>query len=498
VFSVRLGRKGVAMSVTRLMACGSALLLSLLVPAVADAGRYGVRDLRALSGPSPFTAGCPGAAFDATNITGHELESTITVSPSNPRHIVAAWKQDVGPDSTRSDLVASSRDRGRTWTRHTIPGLSRCTGGIADGATDPWLSAGPSGTVYFIGGALFLSAEPAGAIVASRSTDDGRTWAIPATVAPPDTRNDKPAVTADPARRGRAYAIWANWDRTFNFPFANLLLSARTDDGGATWSEPVAVDAPPSNALDQASVIVVLGDGTLVAVYTRQSFFPDFTATQQFLASRSRDGGRTWLPPVEIASMPLQPFSDPETGEELPSPQFVTAAAGKHGDVYVAWEHDASAAAGGIDVATSRDGARTWSVYALPGVSAYAFEPSLAVDSHGTVGLTWYDLRNDRPGDAALTADVWFAHSHRGRAPWHQTHVAGPTDLRTAPLPRHNRVGEYQGLAALGGQGFAAIFTLAAPLARNGPTDVFFARIAPGHCRHHGRCNRDGPAALAR
>jgi hypothetical protein len=39
-------------------------------------------------------------------------------------------------------------------------------------------------------------------------------------------------------------------------------------------------------------------------------------------------------------------------------------------------------------------------------VRGFAFEPAIAVDAHGTVGATWYDLRNDRPGDAALTADV--------------------------------------------------------------------------------------------
>ncbi len=110
---------------------------------------------------------------------------------------------------------------------------------------------------------------------------------------------------------------------------------------------------------------------------------------------------------------------------------------------------------------------------------AFAFKPAVAVDSHGTVGVTWYDLRNDRPGDGALTADVWFAHSDDGGTSWRQTHVAGPTDLRTAPLPGHNYVGEYQGLAALRGRGFAAVFTLAGPQAQDGPTDIFFARIGP-------------------
>jgi hypothetical protein len=64
---------------------------------------------------------------------------------------------------------------------------------------------------------------------------------------------------------------------------------------------------------------------------------------------------------------------------------------------------------------------------------------------------------------------------------WGQIHVAGPTNLRIAPLPAHNYVGEYQGLAGLTrGRGFAAVFTLAAPQAKDGPTDIFFARIEPG------------------
>ena len=124
--------------------------VSAAMPAVAAAHPYRV-DLRQVSGPSPFSRGCPGSAFDSTMITGQEVEPSITVNPANPRDIVGTWKQDVGPDSTRSDLVASSLDAGRTWRRSTIPGLSRCTGGTADGGSDPWVSAGLDGTVYFSG-----------------------------------------------------------------------------------------------------------------------------------------------------------------------------------------------------------------------------------------------------------------------------------------------------------------------------------------------------------
>jgi hypothetical protein len=113
----------------------------------------------------------------------------------------------------------------------------------------------------------------------------------------------------------------------------------------------------------------------------------------------------------------------------------------------------------------------------LPGVSAFSFEPAIAVDQHGTVGVIWYDLRNDVPGDAVLTADIWFAHSDNRGMSWRQTHVAGPTDIRTGPIA-NNRVGEYQGLAGLG-RGFAAVFTLRTPQAKDGPSDIFFARILP-------------------
>src|SRR5947199_7575318 len=77
------------------------------VPAGAAARPYTV-DLRQVSGPSPFAGGCPGTAFDATMITGQETEPSITVNPANSRNLVGTWKQDVGPDSTRSDLIGSS------------------------------------------------------------------------------------------------------------------------------------------------------------------------------------------------------------------------------------------------------------------------------------------------------------------------------------------------------------------------------------------------------
>jgi hypothetical protein len=197
---------------------------------------------------------------------------------------------------------------------------------------------------------------------------------------------------------------------------------------------------------------------------------------------RSPDRGSTWSAPVQVAAQPIAPIPDPETGDALPNQDltFHSAAVAPDGTVYVAWDRDSSATSGTIDIAKSSDGGLSWSApTALPDVTAFTFQPAIAVDAHGTVGVIWYDNRNDVLGDAPRTTDVWFAHSADGGSSWHQRHVAGPFDFRTAPRPGGDlRLGEYQGLAGLR-RGFAATFTQAAPQAEDGPTDIFFARIGP-------------------
>ena len=454
------------------LAVGSALLLSVLLPGVASAWPPHVKRLQAISGPSPFAAGCPGALFDDTNITGRELETAIAVNPADRRNIIATWKQDVGPDSTRSDLVASSQDGGKTWTRTTIPDLTVCTGGTADLGSDPWVSAGGDGTVYFSGLAADISTDPpTTAVVASHSGDGGLTWPSVATVAPPLQGNETDAITGSPTLDGHAYTVWANF--TFDLPRTNTLEFSRTTDSGTTWSAPVLIDQPGPFAWDVAPRLLVLADGTLLTLFAQTDLEAGFAV---HYAARSLDEGQTWLPPVQVGPhLPLTEFVHPEF--DLPQPHFPSAAVAPDGTAYLAFENNSSGTSGGIGVAKSRDGGLTWTSSMLPGVSAYAFEPAIAVDKKGTVGVMWYDLRNDRLGDSALTADVWFAHSRNRGASWRQTHVAGPTDLQTSP--GHNYVGEYQGLAGLR-RGFAAAFTLASPQAQNGPTDIFFAQIGPG------------------
>jgi Neuraminidase (sialidase) len=468
------------------VALGSAMLIALATMTAAAATGppggtpYRVKNLTVASGPSPFAAGCPGGFHDELKTTGLVVEPAIAVNPNNPRNLIASWKQDISPVyNARDDLVASSLDGGKTWRRTTVPGLTRCTGGSSDTASDPWVSFGGDGTAYFGGQAGLVSTEPeAIAIVASRSRDGGRHWSAPVTVAPRQGGNEQPAITGSPTRPGHAYMTWSNFQLDVEPPWTNTVSFSRTTDRGATWSPPVLVDQAGPFAIDQAPRIQVLPNGTLLAIFARADFA---TGRATIQVVRSLDEGRTWLPAIEAGSKQLlDEFRDPETNEILPQPGYPSSTVAPDGTVYTTYEHSTSPTSGAIGVVRSRDGGRTWTTITLPGVSAFAFEPAIAVDRHGTVGVIWYDLRNDRPGDSATTADLWFAHSTDRGATWHQIHVGGPTDLRTAAPGAQNRFGEYQGLAGLR-KGFGAIFGLATPQARNGPTDIFFAHISPGH-----------------
>ena len=462
------------MCVRSFLAVGSALLVSALLAAAASAGPYKVKNLQAISGPSPFAAGCPGALFDDTNITGHELETMITVNPANPRNIIATWKQDVGPDSTRSDLVASSQNGGKTWTRTTIPDLTVCTGGTADTGSDPWLSAGGDGTVYFSGLAADISTDPpTTAVVASHSGDGGRTWPSVATVAPPLQGNETDAITGSPTLDGHAYTVWANF--TFDFPRTNTLEFSRTTDSGATWSPAVLIDQPGPFAWDQAPRLLVLPDGTLLTLFARTDLEAGFGA---HYAARSLDEGQTWLPPVELGPrLPLTEFLHPEFGH-LPQPHFPSAAVAPDGTAYVAFENNSSATSGGIGVAKSRDGGLTWSSSTLrPQRLRVRAGNRRRQEGHGrrhVVRPPQRPARRCRPYGRCLVR------------PLPQPRQLMAADARRRPHRPPNRTasrpqlrGRVPGARRAPPRVRRRLHT-GIPASQNGPTDIFFARIRPG------------------
>ncbi|MHB8494993.1 MAG: sialidase family protein, partial [Casimicrobiaceae bacterium] len=107
----------------------------------------------------------------------------------------------------------------------------------------------------------------------------------------------------------------------------------------------------------------------------------------------------------------------------------------------------------------SQDGGSTWSapvqVNRVPGVQA--FLPSVTVRADGTIGVLYFDMRNDTPDPTTLLVDAWLATSTDG-VNWSETHVAGPFDFDEAPLAEGGLfIGDYQGLGSAPGD-FTAFY----------------------------------------
>ena len=428
-----------------------------------------VEGMQRISSHTPFPGPC-GRDSPIVNV-GAEVEPYIAVHPRNPRRLAVAWMQDSG----RSNVVASSRDGGRTWTRALVPGLSECTGGVEPTAADPWLSFGAGRSLYLgsVVGTIPETTQPLTGMVASRSLDGGRSWRVPRFVQPVNGEFwDKPTITADPRRARRAYLVFDR--RTGEDAITGLSYVARTDDGGSTWSPlHVILDPGTSDSVPASNIMSILENGTLLNV----GFLYGAPERVQYLAQRSRDRGVTWSRRTKIGDAPnRQPVG--ATGAEVSALALPSTAVAPDGTVYVVWADLESTNASSVRIARSRDGGRSWSrARIVTRLSGQAFVPAVAVTGEGTVGVLYYRARPDDPADPEWTTDVLFSYSRDGARRWRTKRIARPFDLNTAERDGGELfLGDYEGLAGRP-HGFAAAFAQAKPRAKSGYSDIFFARL---------------------
>ncbi|GAC1524323.1 MAG: sialidase family protein [Thermoleophilaceae bacterium] len=470
----------------------AAVVIGLLLPAAsAKAGTEAESFLQPISMGSPFPA--DGCGVPGQRTPGSVGEPSLAVNPSNPRNLIGVWQQDrfVVDGGALSNLVGVSKDGGRSWQQVQVPGLSRCTGGSDERTSDPWVSIGPDGTAYLA--TLTFTEQPALAGLAgpttmrvSRSTDGGLSWGPPRTIVSDNLYDDRESVTADPRRAGAAYYVWVR--RLGLLGEQGVEYFSRTLDGGSTWSVPRPITLLTPGSLPDPTLVKVTPDGTLVNLYLLANGTPFLPSSAprvpwRVMAQTSTDQGASWSTPVQIADIdPPSAPSDPNSGAVVRAYNEISADVAPDGAVYVAWNVIRSSSSSEILFAKSTDGGRRWTgprPVATP--ATQAFLPSLAVAGDGTVGVSWDDFRNDRPGSRELTTDVFFAHSHDGGSSWQESHVAGSFDTLTAAPTDSTNVagrflGDFQAIAGLPA-GFGAVFAQGRPQAVHGGTDIFFARL---------------------
>jgi len=503
----------------RRFALATVLAVSVVAVGAAAGGILTVAQPVRVSGPSPF-AGCtnigPGTP-GAVNYVNSEVEPWVAVNPVDPKNIIGVWQQDRWSDGGARGLATGyTTDGGVTWNT-TAAKFTFCSGGTAanggdfERASDPWVTFSPNGAAYQISIA-FNGLDLTNAVTVSRSSSGGATWSDPTTLIRDSgvrdsswAFNDKESITADPFDSRYVYAVWDRLVSPNNKSRASIqglinsktfrgpIWFSRTINGGVSWEPARMIADPGSHNQTIGNQIDVLADGTLMDLFTEIVAHKNAGGNRgvHFPVVRSSDHGASWGDSVVIADDTSKGVKDPETRQPLRTGDGLPdIAVNRHpgtpgyGYAYVVWQGTSSPSAPSDDtiyLSRSTDGGSTWSgpksVNRTPNGAA-AFLPSVQVAADGTVGVTYYDLRNNTSAPS-LPTDVWIVHSHdAGETFGSESHVAGSFDFTTAPDAGGYFLGDYQGLDSVGNS-FAPFFAETNSGDTTNRTDIFFTTASP-------------------
>lgn len=345
------------------------------------------------------------------------LQSETSAAAFGPRLIVG-YNDGAGTNDSLTSY-SYSHDNGVTWQNGVLPPYP--SGGANLG--DPVVAAGPNGEFYF--STLATNSLGYSTVGVARSDDGGRSW-LPLINASTTAVNsvdfqDKPWLAVDATTspfRGNVYVSWTVVQGPESVPpnGQSFIAFARSTDGGRTWSAPRALSRRDRTFLVGFSTIAV---GPAGEVYV--AWFDAHSPGAAFVVAKSTDGGETFSRPVVALRSPriTESLLNGTFDAGLQASLAVDTSGGPHhGTVYMAVHLAPEESDRGVlDVylLRSTDGGTTWS----PPVRVNddqtptdQWQPSVVVASDGTVGVAWYDRRNDPVNNALI--DVYLATSRDG------------------------------------------------------------------------------------
>lgn len=427
-------------------------------------------------------------------------EPHIAADPKDPNHLVMG----VIDFNLPSIAIYVSFDGGQTWDGPHQPRYFREDYRVGG---DPVIGFDRDGNVYAsflsIGIQEFqignlLSATEVSTVVVSKSTDGGLTWrdGAPAsrsqvtTVSNIDSAGkERGIITAgfldkewmgigrsavDPSKDAiyatytdfeSSYTVIYSGDLPYLVPIATetTIRMVKSEDGGVTWSQPVAVSptaryaqsysggiggasgqfgllAPPAkpaahkatsadgtSQVEQATTSAlrpqrfvqgsqpkVLSDGTVVvAWYDSTDDGPD-QGLQLISVARSTDGGRTFGDPIQAVAGREWHSPTRTVQLRLDGSKFPQVAVGPKDEIYIAYAAepiDKPKDDGDIYLVGSFDKGLTWDQPVRVNKDdkgTLQFLPAVSVDPNGVVGVMWGDTRDD-PDE--IRYNVYFTQS---------------------------------------------------------------------------------------
>ena len=225
----------------------------------------------------------------------------LVMSSGDPAHVHALWQEIVFSGGTHGGEIfyARSIDGGKTFGEPV--NLSNSIAGDGKGRLT---------RRYWSNGSLDLAADPVGRLYAAwtefegalwfrRSTDGGTRFSEALRIAGEDNAGPARAPALAAAADNTVYIAWTvGEDRSADIHFA------RSDDGGRTFSSPHVVFDSSGHA--DAPKIAVDSEGTVHLVYAESPAGPGQRYHLRY--TRSKDGGRNFEQPREIAASPAQAY----------------------------------------------------------------------------------------------------------------------------------------------------------------------------------------------
>ncbi len=323
--------------------------------------------------------------------------------------------------------VARSTDKGASFTDLGFLNPGATTTDFLVG--DPVLACSSASTFYFA--SVFLRSSTSD-ISVSKSTDGGANWGDPVSAASKDLSThflDKPWMVVDPTNTSRLYVTYTDIDLSaalcgldvIGDPIPRIAIElVRSTTGGATWGAPVViVEVCGEESFVQGSQVAV---GPVGEVYVAwEAFAADFF-TREIDIRKSTDNGVTFGAVVKVDDVTCVGDCSFLQGAfsnfDFPSLAVDRSGLATNGNLYIAWNDarnlnvpDALSVITGTygyaDVLVSRstDGGATWSAdpvrvnnntEPLPsGLGTDQYQPGIAVDKSGRIGVCFYDRRND-------------------------------------------------------------------------------------------------------
>ena len=419
-----------------------------------------------------------------TRITPDEArrpaEVSVAVNPTNTDHIIAVLLQAGAPGGPRvTNFAYSSFDGGRSWKATAAPNPD----GRVQG--DDAVVFGRDGTAYHsyiaFDGIRVERPERAWSGIFVRTSRDGLQWT--SGVAVIDHINtaipfeDKPWLGVDRGatspHRGNVYVAWTRFDVYGSASPAHRshIMLSRSRDGGRSFSPPVEISDDTGDARDSDDTV----EGAVPVSGPNGDVLIAWAGPKGIVFDRSTDGGWSFGKDVVVSATPGG-WDSPVPGLERHNGMPVTAVdlseGPRKGTVYVNWIDERN---GDLDVfvSWSRDSGRTWSapvrVNDDPKGAAQMFT-WMAVDPvDGAINVIFHDRR----GRTGTTTGVTLARS-----------VDGGTSFVNYPLAvpafdccdKSGFFGDYNGIDAYGGRVLAAFPVL--PAANDVSTQAVLAAVA--------------------